>query len=114
MTHAARDIECTREGLMQMARDYLGTVDPAVPYASPIHGDLRNLPPILCLVGSEEVLVDDTLRLARAVADAGGSATASIWAGMQHVFPIWVGAFPEAQRAMDLVGHWVGAILDDR
>jgi epsilon-lactone hydrolase len=28
-------------------------------------------------------------------------------AGMQHVFPIWAGAFPEADAAIALIGNWV-------
>jgi len=34
-------------------------------------------------------------------------ATAFIAAGMQHVFPIWAGAFPEADAAIALIGDWV-------
>jgi epsilon-lactone hydrolase len=30
-------------------------------------------------------------------------------AGMQHVFPIWAGAFPEADAAIALIGNWVQA-----
>ena len=63
--------------------------------------------PLLCVVGSEEVLADDSLRLAPAAAVSGGSAAVSIAAGMQHVFPIWSGAFPEAGRAIREAGHCV-------
>jgi len=104
---ADRDIECSRDGLLDMARQYLGTVSAREPLASPIFGDFAAMPPFLCVVGSEEVLLDDSLRLARAVAQSGGSAAVSIGAGMQHVYPIWVGAFPEAGVAMSEVGSWI-------
>ncbi len=104
---ADRDIECSRDGLIAMAKQYLGATSPREPLASPVFGDFTAIPPLLCLVGSEEVLLDDSLRLARAVAQYGGSATVSIGAGMQHVYPIWVGAFPEADAAMAEIGGWI-------
>lgn len=106
ITRADRDIECSRDGLVEMARQYLGPVSAKDPLASPVFGDFAAMPPLLCLVGSEEVLLDDSLRIASAVAQAGGSATVSIGAGMQHVYPIWVGAFPEASAAMSEIGRW--------
>lgn len=106
-TRAQRDIECSRAGLMEMAGLYLGGADPETPYASPVFGDFRDIPPLLCLVGSEEILLDDTMRLVHAAADAGGSATAIIAAGMQHVYPIWAGVFPEADHAIRSIGVWV-------
>ncbi len=105
--NAGRDIECSREGLLQMAGWYLNGAGPAQPLASPVFGSFADMPPLLCLVGSDEVLLDDSLRLARAMAVAGRSATVRVTAGMQHVFPIWAGAFPEANRAIENVGAWV-------
>jgi monoterpene epsilon-lactone hydrolase len=40
---------------------------------------------------------------------ASVDATAFIAAGMQHVFPIWAGVFPEADAAIALIGSWVQA-----
>jgi len=109
ITRAAADIECTRAGLLEMAGWYLGGGDPRQPLASPLFADLARLPPLLCLVGGDEALLDDTLRLVRSAGIAGVDATAVIVAGMQHVFPIWAGAFPEADAAIGLIGDWVQA-----
>ena len=38
-------------------------------------------------------------------------ATLFIAAGMQHIFPIWAGAFPEADAAIALIGNWVRRLL---
>ena len=38
--------------------------DPKAPYASPLYADLRGLPPVLILVGTSEVLLDDSTRFA--------------------------------------------------
>ncbi|MBA3543942.1 MAG: alpha/beta hydrolase [Chthoniobacterales bacterium] len=108
-SRAVVDIECTRAGLLDMAGTYLHGADPAQPLASPVLADLTGLPPLLCLVGGDEVLLDDSARLVRNAGIAGIDATLSITAGMQHVFPIWAGAFPEADAAIRLIGDWVRA-----
>lgn len=45
----------------------------------------------------------------RNAATAGVNATLHIAAGMQHVYAIWAGAFPEADAAIALVGDWMRA-----
>jgi monoterpene epsilon-lactone hydrolase len=93
-----------------MADLYLKGADPRQPTASPLFADLTGLPPILCLVGGDEVLLDDTIRLVRRAGMAGVNGTVFVAAGMQHVYPIWAGAFPEADVAIRLIGDWVRAL----
>jgi epsilon-lactone hydrolase len=106
---AGTDLECARAGLAEMAGWYLAGADPRHPLASPVFADLSGLPPILCLVGGDEDLLDDSVRLVRAAGIAGTDATLVVAAGMQHVYPIWAGAFPEADAAITLIGDWVRA-----
>jgi len=40
---------------------------------------------------------------------AGVVTTLYVGVGMQHVFPIWSGTFPEADAAIELIGHWIVA-----
>ena len=103
---AAADITCTRASLLEMANWYLGGADPRAPYASPLFADLSGLPPILCIAGADEILLDDTITLVRKAGIAGVNAIASIAAGMQHVFPIWTGVFPEADEAIAAIAGW--------
>jgi monoterpene epsilon-lactone hydrolase len=103
-SRAATDLECTRPGLLEMAGWYLGGANPRQPLASPVFADLTGLPPLLCLVGGDEILLDDTIRLVRNAGTEGVDATAFIAAGMQHVFPIWAGVFPEADAAIAMIG----------
>jgi monoterpene epsilon-lactone hydrolase len=86
---SASDVECTRDGLLEMTKWYMGTADPRQPLASPVFADLTGLPPVLCLVGGDEVLLDDWVRLVYNAGIAGVDATLFIAGGMQHVFPIW-------------------------
>ena len=63
--NAARDPTVQKAGVLEFAGIYLAGADPRSPLASPIHGDLRGLPPLLIQVGSVETLLDDSLSLAR-------------------------------------------------
>lgn len=106
-SRSAADIECTRAGLLKIAGWYMNGADPAQPLTSPVFADLIGLPPLLCVAGGDEELLDDSVRLVRNAGIAGADATLFIAAGMQHVFPIWAGAFPEADAAISLAGDWV-------
>lgn len=106
-SRAAADVECTRAGLLQMAGWYMAKGHPRQPLASPVFADFAGMPPLLCIVGGDEVLLDDSVRLVRSAGIVGTDATLYVQAGMQHVFPIWAGAFPEADAAISLVGAWI-------
>lgn len=72
------------------------------PHVSPLHGDLRGLPPILMLVGSTELLLDDSVRFASKCP----SATLEVWHDMPHVFPLFH-FLPEAAHAAQRIGAFV-------
>jgi epsilon-lactone hydrolase len=108
---SAVDLTVTRDGLQRMAADYLGSADPRNPLASPIFGDFSGLPPLLVIVGGYEGLLDDAVRLARQAAVGGVDVTLRVWAGMQHVFPLYAGFLPEADAAIAMIGSWIRARL---
>jgi epsilon-lactone hydrolase len=108
--HAKADPMLDVAELPRVARSYLGGVDPCHPWASPIYGDLRGLPPALIQVGSDEILYDDAERLAAGLDQAGGSARLEIWPRMPHVWHLFAPMLPEARRA---IGH-VGSFLRER
>jgi epsilon-lactone hydrolase len=101
------DLTATREGLQRMTADYLRGADPRDPLASPIFGDFSGLPPLLVVVGGHEILLDDAVGLARRAALGGVDVTLRIWAGMQHIFPIYAGFLPEADAAIAEIGGWI-------
>jgi acetyl esterase/lipase len=111
---ASVDLTVTREGLQRMAADYLGDADPRDPLASPVFGDFSGLPPLLVVVGGYEGLLDDAVNLARQAALGGVDVTLRIWAGMQHVFPLYAGFLPEADAAIAMMGNWMDARLGPR
>jgi acetyl esterase/lipase len=103
------DCEATRPGLLEMAGWYLAGKDPRTPLASPVYAHFDGMPPLLAVVGGNEILLDDAVRLVRATGQAGINASLHVGGGMQHVFPIWKGAFPEADAAIALIGDWITA-----
>jgi acetyl esterase/lipase len=105
------DLTVSRDGLQRMAADYLGAADPRNPLASPIFGNFSGLPPLLVIVGGYESLLDDAVRLARQAAVGGVDVTLRVWAGMQHVFPLYAGFLPEADAAIAMIGGWIRARL---
>jgi monoterpene epsilon-lactone hydrolase len=101
---AASDPIVARQGVAEMARDYLGGADARTPLASPLFADLAGLPPLLVQVGSEEVLLDDAVGLAERARAAGVPAALEIWPDMIHVWHWFFPMLDEGQRAIDGAG----------
>jgi monoterpene epsilon-lactone hydrolase len=106
-TRAGVDLTVTKPSLQRMAGQYLHGADPHSPLASPLYADLSDLPPLRVIVGGDEALLDDSIRLVRTAGMAGVDANLSIGAEMQHVFPIYCGAMPEADAAVAMIGAWI-------
>lgn len=96
-----------------VARAYLNGRSPRTPLASPIHADLRGIAPLMILVGSTEVLMDDSMKLARAAAGANVSTRLEVWPGMVHIWPTYhriLGAGRQAIAAgADFIRHAMDA-----
>jgi epsilon-lactone hydrolase len=106
-TCAALDPMVQRDGLLTMAAHYLASTAPCTPLASPLHAELRGLPPLLIQVGTRETLLDDATRLGRRAADAGVPVTLETWDGMIHVWQAFAPLLPEAEQAIAAIGRWV-------
>ncbi|GMK57574.1 hypothetical protein CspeluHIS016_0404080 [Cutaneotrichosporon spelunceum] len=80
------------------------------PYASPLFGDLRGLPPMLIQSGEAEVLRDENTLLAHKASLAGVHVTHELYEDMVHVFQTftWLAA---AKAAVNSVGRWVRQTL---
>jgi len=104
---ATRDPLLETYELRSMATQYLGGADPRHPLASPIFADLTGLPPMLAMVGSDEILFDDARALVNAWRGAGGVAELQEWAGMIHVWPWWFPVLDEGRRAIAKMGQFI-------
>lgn len=87
-------------GLGDCATHYLGEHDPEDPVASPLFADLHGLPPLCIQVGSDELLLADSERLAERARAAGVAVEDRIFDGLWHVFQLHAGALPAANEAV--------------
>ncbi|GAB3392037.1 alpha/beta hydrolase [Humibacter soli] len=96
----------TPDLLHELAADYLAGADPRTPLASPLFAPLNGLPPLLILVGTADLLLSDSERLAKAASDAGVEVELQIGDGLPHVYPLMLGT-PEAAAATARIGRFL-------
>jgi acetyl esterase/lipase len=85
------------------ARLYLGTHDPTDPLASPYYADLTELPPMVFHVGEDEILLDDSVRVAEHARRAGIEVEIKTWPVVPHVWQMVHPLLPEARESLRLV-----------
>lgn len=105
--NAAADPMQNAEDVPFVAARYLNGADPYDPYASPLYGDPAGLPPTLIQVGSDEILRDDSVRMAARMRDAGCEVELEIWPRMPHVWQSFASVMPEARQAIARIGAFV-------
>ncbi|MBN1364920.1 MAG: alpha/beta hydrolase [Syntrophaceae bacterium] len=93
--------------LHDCAYNYLQGKDPSDPSISPVFGNFSNLPPILFHVGSEEILLNDSVTAANKAKAAGTQAELQIWPNMVHDFQLWAKVLPDARKAIYKMGDFV-------
>ncbi len=86
---------------------YIGDADPHAPYLSPMFGDFTDFPPTLIQVGSEEVLLSDSLTVARKLREAHRKLRISVYDGMFHVFQMALRLIPESREAWEEAGRFL-------
>lgn len=106
-TQASADPVLTWAFLDRMAGLYAGAADRRDPLVSPVYAGLRGLPPLLVQVGSAEILLDDSTRLAAQVDAAGGAVTLHVFEGMWHVWHVMGDFMPESRAAFEQIGAFV-------
>ena len=89
------------------AANYIGTNDPKSPLISPIHADYIDLPPMLIHVGSDEILLDDSKRVADKAIKDGADVTLKVYDHMWHFFHVFYKLMPEAKVATKEVGAFI-------
>jgi acetyl esterase/lipase len=89
------------------AKWLIGEDSPQNPRISPIHADLRNLPPIYLQAGEREIFID-MIRSFHAKAEAQGvDIKLDVWESMNHVFQAYGDRSPEAKEAMQRIASIV-------
>ncbi len=93
---AARDPWLTLSKL-RLYGSWWGAGDPPAREASPLFGDLSDLPPTLLLCGTRDLLLPQVRELVRLATRAGSPVTYVEEPGLLHVYPLL--PVPEAKRA---------------
>ena len=99
-----KDLWFTRRHLEIWSGYYAAGADRRSPYLSPVFAKLAGLPPLLLLVGQDELLLDDALRVREA---AGANVLVHIGKGMQHDWPLTLPWLDESRLAWKAMGDFV-------
>jgi epsilon-lactone hydrolase len=83
------------------------------PLISPVFADPAGLPPLLILVGTAEILLDDSRTFAERARAAGVEVDLDVEDDLIHVWP-FIDGVPESAAAMDRIGSWVRRRVDGR
>lgn len=86
VTKADVDPMFTASNIRYMAQLYADKADLRSPLVSPFYADLSGLPPVLIHVGTSEMLLSDSRRMAKALKKAGVDCVIKEWEDLFHVF----------------------------
>jgi len=108
VSKAAVDPLIHKEYLNELADAYLPAgMERKDPRVSPLYADLRNFPPMLIQIGSNETLLDDATRLAARAGAADVAVALEIWPHMIHAWPLWNAHLEDGRRALTNAGSFV-------
>ncbi|NPT60137.1 alpha/beta hydrolase [Paraburkholderia elongata] len=107
VTRADADPYFTLPQVAELVRSYLGSADPQLPLASPLHGQFSGLPPVRIHVGDDEVLLDDSRSYVERAVAAGTDARLDVWMGMPHGFAGSIGSLKASSQALDAIGMFL-------
>jgi acetyl esterase/lipase len=108
-SNSERDAMFAGEGMDRAVAPYLAGQDPRHPLASPLYAELGRLPPLLIHVGTYEVLLDDSARLADRARAAGTAVTLRTWPVVPHVWQLF--PIPEAAQSMTSAASFLHGAL---
>lgn len=108
---ADRDYLATPEVLDVMANWYAGAHDKSDARLSPCFGSFAGFPPMIIHVGSEEVLLSDSTRVAERAGLSGVKVELKIWPLMPHVFQLHSKFLADANASIEELSAWVSKHL---
>jgi epsilon-lactone hydrolase len=108
-TRAEVDPFTSQAALERASAWYAGGRERAEPLVSPLFAELHGLPPLSLQVGSDEILLSDSQRVAEKVRRQGGQAELRIWDGMWHVWPMYA-ELPEAAQALQELRRFLDGV----
>lgn len=99
----------TYDFLKSAAQMYVGSENKYDnPLISPVYANLAGLPPMLLFVGTAEILLDDTLRVAENAKKAGIDVKLIVEDDLCHIWPVTAEKTPEGQKAWKQIEQYIG------
>ncbi|MEO6300452.1 MAG: alpha/beta hydrolase fold domain-containing protein [Paracoccaceae bacterium] len=89
----------------------IGALSDRDPRVSPLYAEFITPPPVLLQVGTTEILLDDSRRMAEKLRQAGGAVILSEWPDCPHVWQMADGYLPEARAALVDVAEFVAELV---
>lgn len=86
--------------IRRAARLYVGDADPREALVSPVYGDYHGMPPLLVHASHDEVLRDDSIRVAERARAAGVTVELRLWPHVPHVWQFFAAVLPEARVSL--------------
>lgn len=90
---------------------YVGNERADNPYISPVYGEYHDFPPMLMQAGGDEIILNDTLKVAAKAKDAGVLVTQTTYPGMFHVFQMLFPELEDANKAWEEVEEFITNIF---
>jgi acetyl esterase/lipase len=109
-TNEGRDPLLPVRRMPDLVEMVLAGIDPRDPRISPLYARFQRPPPVLLQVGSVEILLDDSRRMAEVLRQAGGAVRVAVWPGCPHVWQLLDGYLPEARQALEEVRDFVAGL----
>ena len=110
--NAVRDVFIPAERMpmtVDLVRGGLPVDDPRL---SPLYARFDRPPPVLIQVGTTEILLDDSRRMAEVLRRAGGEVVLREWPDCPHVWQMTDGYVPEARAALVEVAGFVAGLVN--
>lgn len=101
----------TGSAMKLCAGDYLDGADPLHQWASPLFAKLDGMPPLLIHVGRDEVLRDDSVRLADRARAAGVAVELRVFPVVPHAWQLAPSLVPEARHSLAAAAEFLHAAL---
>ncbi|MBE0486983.1 alpha/beta hydrolase [Marinobacter sp.] len=89
-------------------------ISPTNPAASPLRGNLDNLPPTLIHASTTEMLLDNATRYAAKARAEGSSVEVHTWQNMVHVWHIFSPLLPEAEQAFEDIRQFLQRVAQEQ
>ncbi len=90
-------------------RIYVGDGDLRSSSVTPFYSDMSGLPPTLIHVGSNELLLDDSVTVAQRIEEAGSPVELKVWQDMVHCWQLYGPMLDESMQSIEAIAHFIKA-----